>query len=310
MLLIEKKSIFIKQLKRNRQMYLFLLLPLIYLLVFKYWPMLGAQIAFRNFNPTKGIWGSPWIGMKNFIKFFNSYQFSRVMTNTIRISLYSLIAGFPIPILLALALNSLRSERYKKLIQNITYIPHFISVIVLVGMLNQFFNTRVGLYGVVYKLLTGEVAPDLLANPKSFIHMYVWSGIWQGMGWSTIVYIAALAGVSNEHHEAAICDGASRFQRVLYIDFPAILPTITITLILRCGSLLGVGFEKTFLMQNNLNLRSSEVISTYVYKVGLAAGAGDFSYATAIGLFNSIVNLILLALVNWISRRVGDSSLW
>lgn len=309
-MLLKGKQDFIKRLKSNRQMYLFLLLPVIYLLVFKYWPMMGAQIAFRQFNPAKGIWGSPWIGTKNFVKFFHSYQFSRVVINTLRISLYSLLAGFPIPILLALALNSVRSERYKKVIQNITYIPHFISIIVLVGMLTQFFNTRVGIYGVVYKLLTGQAAPDLLANPKSFIHMYVWSGIWQSTGWGTIIYIAALAGVSNDQHEAAICDGASRFQRVLHIDIPAILPTIAITLILRCGSLMSVGFEKAFLMQNDLNLRSSEVISTYVYKVGLAAGGGDFSYATAIGLFNSVINLIMLTTVNWISRRVSGSSLW
>ncbi|HOJ10119.1 MAG TPA: ABC transporter permease subunit [Clostridiales bacterium] len=305
-----RKSDFMKRLRLHRQMYLFLLLPLIYLAVFKYWPMLGVQIAFRRFNPTKGIWRSEWVGFANFVKFFNSYQFYRVLANTLRISLYSLIAGFPIPILFALALNSLRSERYKKFIQNVTYMPHFISTVVIVGMLIQLFNTRTGIFGTLYTFLTGSDAPDLLANPDAFPHMYVWSGIWKGTGWGSIIYIAALSNVDIQQHEAALIDGASRFQRVLHIDLPAIIPTITIMLILRCGDIMSVGFEKTFLMQNNLNLRTSEVISTYVYKVGLSAGGGDFSYAAAIGLFNSVVNMILLTIVNWTSRRINNTSLW
>lgn len=306
----KEKSDLSKRLKSNYQLYIFLILPLLYLLIFKYWPMLGAQIAFRKFNPTQGIWKSEWVGLYNFKKFFNSYQFSRVLINTLRISIYSLVAGFPIPILFALALNSLRIEWQKKFIQNVTYIPHFISTVVIVGMLIQMFNTRIGIFGILYKGLTGMEAPDLLANPNAFPHIYVWSGIWQSTGWGSIIYIGALSNVDMEQHEAALIDGATRFQRVLHIDIPAILPTITIMLILRCGSIMDVGFEKTFLLQNNLNLRTSEVISTYVYKVGLAAGGGDFSYATAIGLFNSVVNMVLLAVVNWISRYLNETSLW
>lgn len=300
----------IKKLNYNKELYIFLLLPLIYLFIFKYWPMLGAQIAFRRFNPTDGIWGSQWVGFANFKKFFNSYQFSRVLVNTLRISFYSLLAGFPIPIIFALAINSLKSERYKKFIQNVNYMPHFISTVVIVGMIIQLFNTRVGIFSILYSVLTGMDPPDLLANPDAFPHMYVWSGIWQNTGWGSIIYVSALSSVDFEQYEAAIIDGASRFQRVLHIDIPAILPTITITLILRCGSIMSVGFEKAFLMQNNLNLRTSEVISTYVYKVGIAAGGGDFSYASAIGLFNSVINMLMLTIVNWISRKVNDTSLW
>lgn len=299
-----------KRLRRDYQLFLFLILPVLYLLIFKYWPMFGAQIAFRKFNPAQGIWKSEWIGLANFKKFFNSYQFTRVLVNTIRISFYSLLAGFPIPILFALALNSLRSEWQQKAIQNITYAPHFISTVVLVGMLIQIFNPRVGIFSKIYMSLTGLDAPDYLASARAFPHIYVWSGIWQSTGWGSIIYMGALSNVDMEQHEAAIIDGASRFQRVLHIDIPAILPTITIMLILRCGGIMSVGFEKVFLLQNNLNLRSSEVISTYVYKVGLAAGSGDFSYATAIGLFNSIVNMLLLATVNRISKSVNETSLW
>lgn len=298
------------RLKRNWQMYVFLILPVAYLLIFKYWPMLGAQIAFRQYTPRLGLWGSKWVGLYQFQKFFHSYQFERVLGNTLTLSLYSLVAGFPLPILISLLLNSVRSKHYRSFIQNVTYMPHFISTVVMVGMIVQVFNPRIGIIGDVYRMMTGSSTfPDLLASPAAFPHMYVWSGIWQSTGWGTIIYMAALSSVDPEQHEAAVIDGASRFQRLLHVDFPALLPTITITLILRCGSIMGIGFDKVYLMQNNLNLRASEVISTYVYKVGLGS-TGDFSYATAIGLFNSVVNLIILSAVNGISKKLGDTSLW
>ena len=207
-------------------------------------------------------------------------------------------------------MNALRSRHLRGFVQNVTYMPHFISTVVMVGILNQFFNTKVGTFSHIWHLFFSTDVPELLASATAFTHMYVWSGIWQGMGWDSIIYMAALTNVDKTLHEAAMIDGASRFRRMVCIDLPAIIPTISIMLILRCGRLMGIGFEKVFLMQNNLNLRASEVISTYVYKVGLQSSSSDFSYSTAIGLFNSIVNFTLLLTVNTISRRVGESSLW
>ena len=299
-----------KQLYYHRQLYVFLLLPLLYIIIFKYLPMLGIGIAFTKYTPRSGLFGGQFIGLTNFKKFIDSYQFKRVVPNTIILSTYSIVAGFPVPVILALMLNSLRSNSAKKIIQNITYIPHFISVVVMVGMMMQLFNTRIGLFPALYHALFGTAVPDLLGSSASFANMYVWSGIWQNMGWNAIVYIAALAGIDQQLHEAAVIDGANRWQRVLHIDLPGILPTIVVMLILRFGSVMTIGFEKVYLMQNNLNLSASEVISTYVYKVGLSADGGNFSYATAIDLFNSLINFSLLLIVNGISRRVGDMSLW
>lgn len=301
----------IKSYKQHWQLLVFLIIPVAYILIFAYWPMFGLQIAFKKFNIVKGIAGSPWVGMKNFIKFFNAYQFEAVITNTLTLSLYALLAAFPFPILFALVLNVVENARFKKIVQTITYMPHFISIVVLVGMLMQIFHPMVGLYGKFYKAITGEMASDLFANPAAFKHLYVWSGVWQGFGYNSIIYIAALTNVSGELHEAAEVDGASRFQRVVHIDFPALVPTIVIMLILRMGSIMSIGFEKTYLMQNSLNISKSEIISTFVYKKGLGAGVGnDYSYSTAIGMFNSIVNLLLITTVNMISRRVSETSLW
>lgn len=300
-----------KMMKRRWQMYLFLLIPLVWLIVFKYFPMVGIQIAFRDYKIRYGIWGSEWVGLEQFAKFFKSYQFERVLSNTIRLSLYGLIAGFPLPILLALCLNAVLNLKYKKFAQTLLYIPHFVSTVVLVGMVLQIFNIRVGLYGYFGRLFTGVTPQDLLGTASAFPHIYVWSGVWQSMGWSSIIYIAALSSVDAELHEAAQIDGASRFQRCIHIDFPSILPTATILLIMNTGNVLSVGFEKTYLLQNPLNLRASEVISTYVYKVSMVAGgSNDFSYGTAIDLFNSVVNMSLLVCVNMISRKVGETSLW
>lgn len=301
----------LKKVKKKWQFYLFLFFPLFYIIIFKYVPMIGAQIAFRDFNPVLGIFGSPWVGLDFFKQFLGSYMFARVVKNTITLSVYSLVAGFPIPILLALCLNCIKNVFVKKTIQNILYMPHFISTVVIVGIMTQMFNPVVGFYGTFSQALTGQIPPDLLSSPSAFPHLYVISGIWQSMGWNSILYLAALSNVDMSLHEAAMIDGASRFQRVMYIDFPSILPTIVIMLILNCGSIMNIGFEKAFLMQNDLNLTKSEIISTYVYKVGLGGiGGTNFSYATAIGIFNSVINMALLIIVNKISRKLGETSLW
>lgn len=307
-----RKAKLMRTLRQNWQLYLFLLIPTVYILIFSYYPMTGIQLAFKKFTYKLGIWGSPWVGLKQFEKFFTNYMFERVMTNTIRISVFSIVAGFPIPVIFALALNSVYHPRFKKAAQTITYMPHFISTVVLVGIMKQIFHPRVGIYGVVYSALNGgSLAGDLFASPAAFDGLYIISGIWQSFGWSSILYLAALSSVSPEFHEAAEIDGATRLQRVLHVDVPAILPTIIITLILRVGQLLGVGFEKIYLMQTDMNLRVSEVISTYVYKRGLGSGGNsDYSFATAVGLFNNVINLLLLVTVNKIAGKVSDTSLW
>ena len=296
---------------RYWQLYVFLLIPVAYILIFSYYPMLGLQIAFKKFNFKGGIWGSSWVGLYQFRKFLNAYQFKLVLKNTLVLSAYSILAAFPFPILFALTLNVIQAKKFKKFAQTVTYIPHFISVVVLVGMLMQIFHPLTGVYGALARALTGSTPADLLASPSTFPHMYVWSGVWQGFGYNSIIYLAALSGVSAELHEAAEIDGASRLQRVIHIDFPAILPTVTIMLIMRMGSVMSLGFQKIYLMQNTLNLSTSEVISTFVYKKGLASGAGnDYSYSTAIGMFNSVINLLLLVCVNGVSRKLSENSLW
>lgn len=304
------RSRFRKEYLGNYQLYLMLLLPLVFIILFDYIPMLGAQIAFKRFNFRLGIWGSPWIGFTHFEKFFNSYQFGLVMRNTIFLSVYGLIASFPLPIILALLINAYPRRRYARFVQTISYVPHFISTVVIVGMLLRLFNPRTGALGVLYTMFTGSTMADLIARPETFPHLYVWSGIWQGIGWSSIIYIAALSSVDPALHEAAEIDGATRLQRAWHIDLTSIIPTIMLMLILAAGRIMSVGFEKVYLMQNSLNISASEVISTYVYKVGLTTGTSNYSFATAIGLFNSVINFALLVLVNWVARKTGESSLW
>ena len=287
-----------------------MVIPIVLVFIFNYIPMAGIQLAFKKYNMNLGIMGSPWIGFDNFKKFFRNYQFWRLLKNTLTLSLYGMLAGFPIPIMLALLLNSMNNLKYKKFIQTVTYMPHFISTVVMVGLIIQVFNPRIGLYGIIYSAVTGNNAPDVLGSASAFPHIYVLSGVWQSMGWNSIIYMAALAGVDAELHEAAQMDGASKFQRILHIDLPSILPTAIMLLILNAGSIMNIGFEKAFLMQNNLNLRSSEVISTYVYKMGLESATGDYGYATAIGLFNSVINFILIVSVNAVSKKVTEQSLW
>jgi len=300
----------IKNAKLNYQLYLFMLVPFVWLILFEYVPLYGIQMAFRNFNPVHGISGSEWVGLDNFVRFFNSWQFERVVTNTIVLSLYTLIAGFPIPILFALSLNVLRSVRFRKVSQMLTYMPNFIATVVMVSIMMQIFNPIVGAFGIIYRSLFDAMPPNIWGSPSAFRHLYVWGIVWQGMGWGSIIYIAALSSVDSELHEAAQIDGASRVRRVWHIDIPAIIPTITIMFILRMGNIMSIGFERVFLMQNPMNLSTSEVISTYVFKMSMGAAIPQFSYGAAVGLFNTAINFTMLLLVNRIARKVGTTSLW
>ena len=304
-----KRRKFWSRITVNYQLYLVLIIPTAYIIIFRYLPMYGAQIAFRNYSVSKGIWGSQWVGLYQFQRFITSYQFMRVITNTLGISVYQLLAGFPMPIILALALNSTNLLGLKKMAQTATYIPHFISTVVMVGILLQFLSPRIGMFNQVRNLF-GFDSLQFIAKPEYFKSIYVWSGIWQSTGWGSIIYLAALSSVDPGLHEAATIDGATKFQRIIHIDIPSLLPTAIILLILNAGQMMNVGFEKVFLMQNELNLRASEVIQTYVYKVGLASATANYSYSTAIGLFNSLINFLLILTVNKIAQKLGDTSLW
>jgi putative aldouronate transport system permease protein len=304
-----KRSVVWKRIKRSWQLYLFLALPLAWLLVFMYYPMYGAQIAFRDFLPGRSILGSEWIGFANFTRFFESPLFVRLLSNTLWLSVYSLIIGFPIPIILALSLNQLRTGTFKRSVQMVSYAPYFISTVVMAGLILQFLDMRRGPLNLLLQAL-GMESIHFMGIASYFPSIYVWSGVWQNTGFGTIIYLAALSTIDPALHEAAVVDGASRLQRIWHIDIPGILPVIVTLLILNMGQVMNVGFEKTFLLQNALNLETSEVISTYVYKIGLAGGVANFSYAAAIGLFNSILGLILLVAANQISRKLTQTSIF
>ena len=296
----------LKKFKRDWQLHLLFLVPLAYLIIFKYVPMYGAQIAFRTYSPRAGLWGSQWVGFKYFIEFFNAPDFWAIIGNTFFLALYQMCVSFPLPIFMALLLNVMRHEMFKKTVQTISYIPHFISMVVMIAILDQVLSPVTGLYGYFYRLFGGLGYPtDIRVAAGAFRHLYVWSGVWQQMGWSTIIYLASLSSVSMELHEAAEIDGASRWKRVIHVDLPAILPTCGIMLIMRCGNLLSVGFEKVFLLQESLNLSKSEVISTYVYKKGLRGTGADQSYGSAVNLLENIINCIMLLSVNKLSKWVS-----
>lgn len=297
-----------RDVRRDRMLYLMILAPLAFLLVFSYAPMYGVQIAFRDYNIIKGIWDSPWVGLKHIRKFFSSYMFWRLMKNTLALSAYSL-AVFPLSLVLALLLNYMPNRRYKKTVQMVSYIPHFLSTVVMCGMVLQFLDQRTGMLNAFLGLF-GVPAQSFMANPSAFPHVYIWSGVWQGVGYGSVIYIATLAGVSPELHEAAIIDGANIWQRIWHVDIPGVLPTFCILLIMRCGSIMNVDFEKILLLQNDLNGKVSEVISTYVYKQSFQNTFPQYSYSAAIGLFTSLVNMALLVTVNWASKRLSGSSLW
>ncbi|MBF0777995.1 ABC transporter permease [Streptococcus cuniculi] len=300
-------SLYRKQLKSNIPLYVLLLPAIILLLVFSYIPMVGLVIAFKDYSPATGIFGSPWVGLKHFSQFFSSYQFWPTIQNTLKISLYSLAVGFPLPIVLAILCNQIRVEKFKKVFQVTTYLPHFISTMVMCGMIILFLSPNNGMIANVFKLV-GFKMPALLSTPKYFAGVYAWSDVWQHIGWDSIIYLAALSAIDPTYYEAAMVDGASRFQRIRHIDLPMILPTAMILLILRAGSLLNIGFEKVFLLQNPLNLAGSEIISTYVYKVRLINF--QYSYSTAIGLFNTVINVAILLFVNWMSKRITRTGLF
>jgi multiple sugar transport system permease protein/putative aldouronate transport system permease protein len=306
-----RKGSVLAGMKRSWQLYVMLALPLAWLIVYQYVPMWGAQIAFRDYRASggfAGITGAEWIGLEHFRKFFNSYNFWPILKNTLVLNAYSLIAGFPLPIIFALALNYVGRTGFKKTVQMVSYAPHFISTVVIVGMLLQFLATGgiinhfLGLFGV-------EPIP-FMSEPAYWKSIYVWSGVWQSLGFNCIIYLAALSGIDPTLHEAAIIDGANKLQRMRDIDLPGIMPVAVILLILNMGTLLSTGFEKIILMQNSLNMSTSEVIDSYVYHVGLASQIPQFAYASAIGLFKSVIGLILILAVNTIARRMKTASLW
>lgn len=294
-------------LARSWQLYLLLLPTLLLVFLFQYVPMYGVTIAFKNFKPHLGVLGSDWIGLRHFVRFFESPSFWRLIRNTVLLSGYELLLGFPIPILLALMMNVVTGRRFKRTVQMVTYAPHFISTVVIVGMLGVFLSKNFGLANHLLEALGGGRV-FFLGQTEWFRSLYVLSEVWQSAGWGTIIYLAALSAIDPEQHEAAVVDGATLWQRVWRIDVPGILPTIVILLILNVGRIMNLGFEKAFLMQNALNLDVSEIISTYVYKVGLIDAR--FSFAAAVGLFNTVINFVLLVSVNRIAKLLGQSGLW
>lgn len=301
-----KFSQLLKNIQKKWILYVMTLPVFAYFIIFHYGPMYGVVLAFKDYKIKKGILGSPWVGWENFAKFFSAYNFEEILSNTIGISIYSLLVGFPIPIIFALMLNYLRGKRLKKTIQMVSYIPHFLSTVVFCGIINLMFKSS-GLFNTIFHNL-GIESVAFLTDPKYFQSLHVWTDVWKEVGFSAIIYISALAGVDYQLHEAAIMDGASKLRRIWHIDLACIRPTIVMMLILRLGSLMNVGFEKIFLLQNDLNKAASEVIPTYVYTMGMLRA--DYGYSTAVGLFNSVINLILLVTANWVVKKITDESLF
>ena len=295
-----------QDLRRNKHIYLIVLPVVVYYFVFHYLPMYGALIAFKDFRPSRGVWGSPWVGFKHFTDFFSSYYFARLLKNTLALSVYSLIFGFPAPIILALLLNEMQVVWYKRIIQTITYIPHFISIVIICGIIVNFVKMD-GLISLMVSRISGYDG-NLLLEPKYFRTIYVASGIWQHIGWSSIIYLATLAGINYELYEAARIDGAGRWKQTWYITLPCLLPTITILLILQLGSLMNVGFEKVMLLYNPGIYDTADVISTFVYRQGILSA--QYSFSAAVGLFNSVINCTLVVLANQFSKRMTENSLW
>ncbi len=292
---------------KHWQLYLLLLLPVVYLIIFKYVPIYGLQIAFRDYSPALGTMGSPWVGLKHFSNFFSSYQFGRLLSNTLILGIYSLIASVPFPILLALSINSVRCKALGKTAQMVTYAPYFISTVILVSMITQILAVRGGLLNNILAIF-GMEPVNLMASPTAFRHIYVISNIWQGTGYNAVIYIAALSGINPELYEAARIDGASIFQRLRYIDLPSIASVAIMLLILNCGSIINVSYEKVLLLQNDMNMETADVISTYVYRMGITSA--QYSYSAAIGLFNSVVSVVLLVIVNAAAKKFSDTSLF
>ena len=297
-----------KRVWKNRMMYLMLLIPLAMLILFKYVPMYGVQIAFRNFLPGRSIWESEWVGLRYIVNFFNSYNFWTLLKNTLVLGLYN-VAVFPCALILAICVNYLRNKKFQKVVQTISYLPHFITMVVMCSIILQMFDARTGLFNAVMGLF-GVQPRNYMGIPGAFKHIYIWTSVWQDIGYASIIYIASLSGVSPELHEAATIDGATLLKRIWHVDLPALLPTICVLLIMRCGAMLNVGYEKVYLLQNPMNLNASEIINTYEYKQGLTSGLPQYSSATAIGLFVSLVNMVILVIVNRISGAISGNSLW
>jgi ABC-type polysaccharide transport system permease subunit len=296
-----------RSLRRHWQLYLLIIVPLAYFVIFKYIPISNGVIAFKNYSPIKGPWGSDWVGFQNFELFFKNPVFWTLVKNTFLLAAYTVLASFPIPIILALALNEIRQGFFKKTVSLVTYAPYFISTVVIVSMTILVLSPRVGFVDDAIGLF-GIPAIDFLGDPNYFRHIYVWSDVWQTTGYSAVIYMAALAGIDPALHESAKIDGASRIKRILNVDLPGIMPTAVIILVLGVGNIMSIGFEKVFLLQNPLNTEQSEIIATYVYKTGLLNA--DFSMATAVGLFNSVINLFLLVVVNFVAKRITGNGLW
>lgn len=297
----------LKDMRKNWILYVMILPAVVWFLIFCYKPMYGVLMAFKDYKVKLGIMGSPWVGMKHFQRFFNAYNFKQLLGNTLWLSGYNLLVGFPIPIIFALMLNYLKNKYLKKTVQMVSYAPYFISTVVICGMISIFMAPDTGIFNTM-RAWFGVESVDFLSRPEWFDDIYVWTGIWQGMGWSSIIYISSLAGVDYELHEAAIVDGATKIQRMIHVDLPSIKPTIVMLLILQMGSLMSVGFEKVFLLQNTLNKSAASVISTYTYEVGLINS--DYGYSTAVGLFNSVINVLLLVTANQIVKKFADESLF
>ena len=300
------RAAFKTRLRRDWQLYALMFFPLLYILIFRYVPIFGLQIAFKEYDFGKGIWGSPWVGLKHFQQFFSSPNFTLVLGNTFKISMLTLLLNFPAPIVLALLLNEIRDGLYKKTVQMVTYAPHFISTVVMCGMIILFLSPR-GKIGDIFGWFNLSV-PNVLASAGGFSYLYALSEMWQRTGYGSVIFLAALSAINPELYEAARMDGASRIQKIRHIDIPGIMPVIVILLILNTGNVLNVGFEKIYLLQNTLNMNGSEVISTYVYKIGLINA--NYSFSAAVGFFNSFITFTLLALVNWVAGRLTDFSLW
>ncbi len=299
-------ALFKKNIKKDRYLLLLIAPVIIYFIIFKYLPMVGIVIAFQDYLPASGFLGNKWVGFKWFKQFFESIYFFRLLRNTFLISFYSLIWGFPVPIIFALMLNEAKDGLYKRTVQTVSYLPHFISLVITVGIVADMVSTQ-GIVNRLVQLFGGEPI-DFMRSNQWFRTLYVTSGIWQSFGWNSIIYLAAISGIDTQLYEAAIVDGASRMHRIWHITIPGILPTAIILLILNCGRMLSVGSEKIILMYSPITYKTADVISTYVYRRGILGA--DYSFATAVGVFNSSINLILLLTVNWISRRVSETSLW
>lgn len=303
---VSQQKLTTRKVYKSLPLYLLLFPSFILLLFFSYLPLGGLMMAFQDFAPGLGLDGSPWVGLKNFKQFFQSYQFWLTIKNTIMLSFYGILVGFPLPILLAVLCSQMKAKRFKKIFQVTTYLPHFISTMVMCGMIRLFLSPSTGVIGHLLAAIGIEM-PNILANPKAFSSIYVWTDVWQNIGWDSIIYLAAIAGIDPTYYEAAKIDGASRWQKIRYIDLPLLMPTAMVLLILKSGNILSVGFEKVYLLQNAMNLTGSEIISTYMYKMGIVNQ--QYSLSTAIGLFNTIVNVAVLLFVNRLSKKTTGNGL-